>query len=50
MLKGRFFKQLVYMYNPLFPINSKKVKTFVEEHLPSLKAKEYNINFSNQKV
>ena len=50
MLKGHFVKQLKYEFFPLFVINGEDIKKFVEEKMPSLIGKAYNINFSTQKV
>ena len=50
MLNGKFVKQLVFIHNPLFPAKDTEIKRFVEDRLPYLKGKGYNINFSNQRV
>ena len=50
MLGNRFYTQLEYEYCPLWPIEEKEVETFIESRCPSLKGREYNISFSNQKV
>jgi hypothetical protein len=56
---GRFYKQLKYTKRG-FPIlidgkvietyNSEDIKKFVEESLPSLVGKDYNIEFAKQRV
>lgn len=50
MLNGKFVKQLPYRYCPLFVIDSEDVKEYVEERMPSMKGRNYIINFSNQRV
>ena len=50
MLNGRFFCQMPYEYCPLFPIKEKEVQQFVEKKRPSLKGKDYSINFSTKRV
>jgi hypothetical protein len=56
---GRFYKQLKYTKRG-FPMlidgkvietyNSEDIKKFVEESLPSLVGKDYNIEFAKQRV
>ena len=56
---GRFYKQLKYTKRG-FPMlidgkvietyNSEDIKKFVEESLPSLVGKDYNIKFAKQRV
>jgi hypothetical protein len=56
---GRFYKQLKYTKRG-FPMlidgkvietyNSEDIKKFVEESLPSLVGKDYNIKFAEQRV
>ena len=56
---GRFYKQLKYTKRG-FPMlldgkvietyNSEDIKKFVEESLPSLVGKDYNIEFAKQRI
>ena len=50
MVKGKFYKQIPMQYCPLFPIEEEDLIKFVLDRLPSLKNKDFTINFSNNKV
>ena len=50
MLGGRFFCQLRYEYCPLFPVEERAIKEYVLSKRPSLKGKDFIINFSLNKV
>ena len=50
MMGGRFVRQIPYEYCPLFEIDSDEVKDYVEKKCPSLCGKNFNINFSNQRI
>lgn len=45
MLRGRFVCTMKYRYCPLFPLEIDELKKFIEDKLPSLKGKGYNIVF-----
>lgn len=50
MVKDRFVTQIPYPHCTLFPIDSEELKNFVLEKRPSLKNKDFRIEFSNNKV
>ena len=50
MVKDKFVTQIPYPYCPLFPIDLEELKSFVLEKRPSLKNKDFKIEFSNNKV
>lgn len=50
MLDGRFYCQLQYEYCPLFPVEERAIKDYVLSKRPSLKGKDFIINFSLNKV
>ena len=50
MLDGRFYCQLRYEYCPLFPVEERAIKDYVLSKRPSLKGKDFIINFSLNKV
>lgn len=50
MLGGRFYCQLRYEYCPLFPVEERDVEDYVLSKRPSLKGKNFIINFSSNKV
>nr|DAP89541.1 MAG TPA: hypothetical protein [Caudoviricetes sp.] len=50
MIKDRFITQIPYPYCPLFPIDSEELRSFIEDKRPSLKNKDFRIEFSNNKV
>ena len=50
MLEGRFYCQLRYEYCPLFPVEERTIKDYVLSKRPSLKGKDFIINFSLNKV
>lgn len=50
MVKDRFVTQIPYQHCTLFPIDSEELKNFVLEKRPSLKNKDFRIEFSNNKV
>lgn len=50
MVKDRFVTQIPYPHCTLFPIDSEELKIFVLEKRPSLKNKDFRIEFSNNKV
>lgn len=47
MIKGSFICQMQMPYCPLFPVTAKQVCDFVVEKRPSLKGKDFNVEFSN---
>ena len=48
MVIGRFYRQLRYTFCPLCPIQLNEVYDFIIEHLPWLKGKKWNFDFSEQ--
>lgn len=50
MMGGKFVRQIPYEYCPLFEIDPDEVKDYVEKKCPSLCGKNFNINFSNQRI
>lgn len=50
MVDDKFYQQLPMKYCPLFPIEYEDMVKFVLDRLPSLKNKNFTINFSNNKV
>ena len=50
MIKDRFITQIPYPYCPLFPIDLEELRSFIEDKRPSLKNKDFRIEFSNNKV
>lgn len=50
MIKGKFVCQLPFSFCPLFPIEMEEVREYVLEKRPTLKNKEFNVLFSNDKV
>jgi len=50
MIDGRFVCQLPYMYCDLFPDNEETVKDYVRQKRPSLKDKDFQVLFSNNRV
>ena len=50
MVKDKFVTQIPYPYCPLFPIDLEELKSFVFEKRPSLKNKDFKIEFPNNKV
>lgn len=49
MLNGRFYRQLKYSYCPLFPIRLEDLTEFVENECPTLRGKNYTLNFSDKR-
>lgn len=45
MLNGRFVHSFKYEYCPLFPIDSEELKAFVLKKMPTLKNKDFRIEF-----
>lgn len=50
MLGGRFYCQLRYEYCPLFPVDSRELEDYILNKRPSLRGKDFTINFSTNKV
>ena len=50
MEKGKFICQLAYKYCPLFPISISKVEAYIYKLRPSLRGRNINVEFSNNKV
>ena len=50
MMDGKLVRQIPYEYCPLFEIDQDEVKDYVEKKCPSLHGKNFNINFSNQRI
>lgn len=46
MIKGTFICQIQMPYCPLFPLDEKEVSDYVTEKRPSLKGKDFTIEFS----
>ena len=45
MLDGRFVCTLKYKYSPLFPIDFEELKKFILKKRPTLKGKDFRIEF-----
>ena len=50
MLGGRFYCQLRYEYCPLFPVDGRELEDYILNKRPSLRGKDFTINFSTNKV
>lgn len=37
---GKFYKTIIYQYNPLFMVKEKDIKAFILKKLPSLKKRK----------
>ena len=48
MLDGRYICTMAYKYCPLFPIEEERLKRFIETKRPSLRGKDYHIEFVSQ--
>lgn len=50
MVDGMFYCQLPYLYLPFMEIDIREVEAYVLEKRPSLKGKNINIAFSNERI
>lgn len=50
MMNGHFVMQFRYRYSALFPIDINDVRDKATELLPSLRGKDFNVEFTNSRV
>lgn len=50
MEKGTFLCQVRYPYCPLWPLDVKEVRKYIEDKRPSLKGRKFQIYQSNQRI
>ena len=50
MVNGYFYKQVTYLYSPIFGYTERQLKEYVLQEYPSLKDKNWEIAISNQRI
>lgn len=50
MVDGRFYKQIPYVYNPLWKLDEEDARKKVLDAYPTLALKNYELRFSQQRI